>query len=190
MRKDFGAKGWMFPLPVLVVGTYGSGRANAMAVAWGAICNAVPPCIALNVDADRKTLANIRETGEFTVSPATEATLAQADYVGLVHGHDFDKIAACGLHPVRAPHVNAPLFEELPMTLECRTVSIAESGDCIRIVGEIVNVCADESILGENGSIDPAKLHPIILDTVNATYLTTGTKIGNAYHDGLKYNKK
>lgn len=190
MRKNFGAQCFLFPQPVLMVGTYGAdGRANLMNAAWGGICNMEPPCIDLYLDADRKTLENIRATGFFTVSPATAAAVAQADYVGIVHGHSIDKIAAAGLHASKAEHVNAPVFDEFPMALECKAVDIRESGDCIRVVGEIVNVNADESVLNEKEKIDPAKLHPISYDPVNLAYWDIGEKVGNAFRDGLKYKK-
>lgn len=190
MRKDFGAQCYLFPLPVLMVGTYGTGgRANVMNAAWGTISNAEPPCVVLHLDADRTTLENIRATGCFTVSPATEDTLAQADYVGLVHGRDVDKIARAGLHANPAAHVNAPVFDEFPMSLECKAVEICESGDCVRVKGEIVSVSADESILGENGTIDPSKLKPISFDPVNNAYLAMDRRAGSAFRDGLKFMK-
>lgn len=187
MLKDFGAKTWMFPMPALVIGTYGSGRANAMTAAWGIICNMVPPCLELYLDAGHKTVANIREKMAFTASPATVDTLAQADYVGLVHGHDIDKTSRCGLHAVRAPHVDAPLFTELPMAIECSVESITESGDCIRVYAKIVNVCADDSILDSAGNIDATKLRPISYDPVNSVYYELGQKVGSAFSAGKKF---
>ena len=55
-----------------------------------------------------------------------------------------------------------------------------------RLVGEIVNVCADERVLGENGKVDPEKLKPITFDPMNHSYLVLGEKVGNAFSDGLK----
>lgn len=69
------------------------------------------------------------------------------------------------------------------MALECRLVSYDGNTGCM--VGEIVNVCADESILNAEGKIDPAKLDPITFDPVNNTYLRLGEKVGNAFKDGL-----
>lgn len=80
--------------------------------------------------------------------------------------------------------MDAPLIEEFPMALECKLVSFDEESELV--IGEIVNVCADESILDEKGNIDPAKLNPITYDPVNHTYLTLGEKVGNAFSDGKK----
>lgn len=51
---------------------------------------------------------------------------------------------------------------------------------------EIINVSADESILDEEGKIDPVKLVPITFDAVHNTYITLGEKAGNAFKDGNK----
>ena len=53
------------------------------------------------------------------------------------------------------------------------------------MVGRIVNVSADESVLTD-GKIDPAKLRPIVYDPVNHDYLVLGEKVGNAFKDGLQ----
>ena len=38
MRKDLGAKPYLFPQPVMIIGTYDeNGKANAMNAAWGGI---------------------------------------------------------------------------------------------------------------------------------------------------------
>jgi flavin reductase (DIM6/NTAB) family NADH-FMN oxidoreductase RutF len=79
--------------------------------------------------------------------------------------------------------VDAPLIDELPMALECEVISYDE--ETCRLVGKIVNVCADESVLGENGKIDAAKLQPITFDPVSHSYLALGEKVGQAFHDGL-----
>ena len=54
------------------------------------------------------------------------------------------------------------------------------------MTGEIVNICVDESILGEDGKIDLTKFQPITYDPVHHDYLTLGGKEGNAFKDGRK----
>jgi len=68
------------------------------------------------------------------------------------------------------------------MALECEVISY-EVETC-RLVGRIVNVCADESILGENGKVDAQKLQPITFDPMNHHYLVLGKTVGQAFHDG------
>lgn len=183
MRKNFGAKTWLYPMPVLIIGTYDeNGTPNAMNAAWGGIydTNQVMVCLA----DDHKTTENIKKTGAFTVSFATEKTVEPCDYVGIVSANDVpDKFAHAGFHATKSEYVNAPIIEELPMTVECRLLKFNEDGICI---GEIVNVSADESILGENGKVDAKKLDPIIYDSVTHAYWNLGEKVGQAFSDGKK----
>ena len=183
MRKNFGAKTWLYPMPVLIVGTYDDqGAPNAMNAAWGGIydINQVMVCLAH----DHKTTDNIKKTGAFTVSFATAKTVAPCDYVGIVSANDEpDKFAKAGFHATKSDHVNAPIIDELPMTVECKLLKFNEDGIC---VGEIVNVSADESILDGSGKVDTKALNPICYDSVSHGYWTLGEKVGQAFSDGKK----
>ena len=183
MRKNFGKQSWMYPLPVLIIGTYNEdGTANAMNAAWGGIYDTNQVCICLSTG--HKTTANIKTRQAFTVSFADAAHVKEADYVGIVSGNkEPAKLEKAGLHPIKSEFVDAPLIEEFPMALECKLIKITEDGD---IIGEIVNVNADEKVLGENGKISPALLQPITFDPVNNAYLTLGEKVGNAFSDGAE----
>lgn len=182
MRKNFGAKSWLYPMPVLIIGTYDeTGIPDAMNAAWGMISDTDKVTICL--DASHKTVKNILIKKDFTVSMADAKNVIAADYVGIVSGNDVpDKVAKTGWHVTKSEFVDAPIFEELPMTLECKMISYDEETELM--TGEIVNICVDESILGEDGKIDLTKFQPITYDPVHHNYLTLGEKIGNAFKDG------
>ena len=179
-RVDFGAKPLLFPMPVLIIGTYDeNGVPNTMNAAWGMISDFKEISISLS---EHKTTANLAVTGEFTVSIATEDTVVACDYVGIVSANDVpDKFAKAGFHATKSDKVNAPLIDELPMALECRVKSFEND----ILIGEIVNVNADESVLTD-GKIDPKKLKPIAYDPANNTYVTLGDIVGKAFSDGLQ----
>lgn len=183
MRKDFGPQTWLFPMPVLIVAAYDeNGKANAMNAAWGGVydTNQVVLCLS----AGHKTTKNIKAKGAFTVAFATADTLAPSDYVGLASGNDTpDKMERAGFHTVKSAFVDAPVITELPMCLECRLVKVTEEGN---IVGEIVNVSAEESVLADDGKPDPMKLQPIIFDATHAGYHVLGQRIGAAFAAGKK----
>ena len=170
-------------MPVLIVATYDkNGTPNAMNAAWGGVydTNQVMVCLA----DDHKTTQNIKQTGAFTVSFATAKTVVPCDYVGIVSANDVpDKLAKAGLHTTKSEYVNAPIINELPMTVECKLIKFNEDGICI---GRIVNVSADESILDGEGRIDAKKLDPIIYDGVTHAYWSFGEKVGQAFSDGKK----
>lgn len=181
MRKDFGTKSWFYPLPVLIIGTYDeNGKADAMNAAWGGLYDA--NMVELCLSAGHKTTQNIKAKGAFTVSFADAAHVAACDYVGLVSANNTpDKMEKAGFTTEKSAFVDAPIICELPMALECRLVKVTEDGN---IIGEIVNVNADESILGEDGMIDAAKLQAISFDPVHNDYLVLGEKVGKAFSDG------
>ncbi|MCH5261151.1 MAG: flavin oxidoreductase, partial [Lachnospiraceae bacterium] len=136
------------------------------------------------ISAGHKTTHDILARKAFTVSMADAAHVVECDYVGVVSGNDVpDKLARCGFHTTGSEFVDAPLIDELAMALECKLVSY--DPETCRLVGEIVNVCADESVLTD-GKVDPAKLQPITFDPMNNAYLVLGGKVGNAFKDGLK----
>lgn len=182
MRKNFGSKPWTYPQPVFIIATYDeAGNPDAMNAAWGGID--YDDQINLCLSAGHKTVKNLLATKAFTVSMATADTLVACDYVGIVSGNQVaDKFARAGFHALKSAFVNAPLIEELPMAVECELISY--DPDTCHLVGRIVNVCADESILDESGKIDPAKLRPITFDPVHNAYLVLGERIGNAFKDG------
>ena len=183
MRKNFGAKAVCYPQPVFIIAAYDeNGKPNAMNAAWGGISEEKE--ISICISEDHKTTANIIASGAFTVSMADAAHVVACDYVGISSGNDVpDKMERAGFTTTRAEHVNAPLIDQLPMALECRLISY-DIESC-RLVGEIVNVCADESVLTD-GKIDPVKLDPITFDPVHNTYLALGRKVGEAFSDGLE----
>lgn len=182
MRKNFGAKPYTYPQPVFILGAYDeNGKPNAMNAAWGGISegNELSMCIS----AGHKTTKNILERKAFTVSMADVKHMAACDYVGLVSGNNNpDKFEKAGFHAVKSEFVDAPLIEELAVAVECKLKSY--DPETCRLVGEIVNVSVDESVLDENGNVDIVKAQPITFDPFNNTYVALGETVGKAFDIG------
>lgn len=185
--KNFGAKPMMFPMPVLILATYDeNGKANAMNAAWGGIVEADQICISLSKHA---TTENIDRTKAFTVAFGTAETVAACDYVGMVSANNEpDKMTKAGFTTRKSQFVNAPVIEELPVSLECELLRI--DGDAsleeYHYIGKIVNVVAQDSVLDEKGNIDITKVKPICYDPSNHGYYVLGEKAGQAFADGKK----
>ena len=120
MRKNFGAKAYLYPMPVLIIGSYDeNGTPDAMNAAWGGISEETE--ISICISAEHKTTKNIIARGAFTVSIADAENVVACDYVGIVSGNkEPDKIKKTGWHTAKSEFVDAPLFDELPMALECK----------------------------------------------------------------------
>lgn len=180
MKKRFPPKDWLVPEPVLIIGTYDeNGKPNAMNAAWGGIYDYKQVFISL---AEHKTTENFRKTGAFSLSFGTRKTAVVSDFLGLVSGKDdSDKMKKAGLHDVRSEKVNAPIFEEYPLVLECEVVSFEEGN----LIGNVVGILADEEIIGEDGNIDLEKMEPIIYDSISHQYRVVKEAVAPAFKAGL-----
>lgn len=184
MRKNLKAKAYVYPLPVLIVGTYDeNGVPNAMNAAWGTVCDTAQVAICLS--AGHKTVKNLLKTKAFTVAIADVKNVVAADYVGVVSANnDPEKLTKTGWHITKGAFVNAPIIEEFPLVLECKLVSFDEETEIC--IGEVVNVSAEEGILDENGKVDVEKLQPICYASEVRGYYALGKKVGKAFSDGLQ----
>jgi len=182
MKRKIGAQPLVYPMPVFVVGTYNSdGTPNAMVAAWGGITEERE--ITICVSAEHKTVEGLRAHGAFSVGIADTRNMAAADYLGITSGNDVpDKISRVGWHAQRCETVNAPSFAEISLTLECRVKSYDEQA--CRLVGEIVEITADEAVLDEDGRINADKLRPITYDTQKHVYRVISEAVGEAFKIG------
>ena len=182
--KSFGQKSWMLPQPVLIIGTYNNdGTPNAMNAAWGGQWDAKEILISMGAHA---TTENLNRCGDFTVAFATKETLVASDFVGIVSAkNDPEKMKKAGWTAIKADNVNAPVFTDFPMTLECRILrKIDESEEGYYIVAEIVNILVNEEYLAEDGKPNVEKMQLITYDPVHHGYISLGERVGNAFCDG------
>ena len=183
-RKNFSDKAVITPLPAIMIATWDENKnPDVMMAAWGGQCG--PKHITF-VLSKHKTTDNIRLKKAFTISFATKDDIVQSDYFGIVSGNDVpDKVAKAGFTVTPSPNVDAPIINEYKLTLECKVVTFDENKNGgARVVGEIVNMSADQSILDEDGNIDLDKLQPVIFDSAKSEYRIVGEKVGTAWGSG------
>lgn len=187
MKKDLGVKPFLFPMPVLMIATYGGdGTVDVMNMAWGGIC--AGNMVALNIDEDHQTSENIKARGAFTISIADVGHIAEADYFGMVSASEVpDKFARTGMTAVKSEKVDAPVIQEFPVTLECKVKEIGQAVSGFRVVGEIVGTLVDESVLDEEGNVDVARVGAFVYDEFKSEYHVIGEKVGVAWNTGSKF---
>ena len=183
--KSIKSKNICFPESVLILGTYDeNGRADAMNAAWGGRSDTDEIAVCLS---SHQTTDNLFLKGEFTVAFADEENVAASDYVGLVSLKDEPrKMEKAGLVSEKAPDVDAPLFENYPITLQCKVrkfIGTKEEGGIL--VGEILSCLVKEEVLDENGAIDLDKAHLICLDEAKRVYRKIGEPVAKAFSVGL-----
>ncbi len=184
-KRSFGPNPWIYPEPVLLVGSYdAAGKANLMTAAWGGICCSEPLCLQVSVRPPRYTHEAISARKAFTVGIPSEKMVREADYLGIASGRRYDKFAAAGLTAVRSDLVDAPYAAQCPVVLECRLRQSLELGVHTMFIGEILDVKVDESCLGPDGKPDPALIKPLIYDAGTSQYYGFGPVIGKGFSVG------
>ncbi|MDE7395249.1 MAG: flavin reductase family protein [Clostridiales bacterium] len=190
MLKDLGVQPYTFPMPgLLIAPDTEDGSVDVMNMAWGGVC--AENMVALNIDEDNKTSENIKRTGAFTLSIADVDHIEAADFFGIASSNKMkDKFERSGLHAHKSTRVNAPVVEEFPLTLECKVAECQHTVYGFRVLGEILNVLADEKVLDAKGKVDPTKLHAFVFDQFQSGYYAVGEKVGQAWNTGAKLMKK
>lgn len=188
MRQKLKITEGIFPMPVLMVATYNDdGTVNVMNAAWGTMQER--DRVALNLTESHKTVKNIKARGAFTVSIADAKHVVEADYFGVDSGNKTpDKLAVSGLTASRAETVDAPVINEFPLCLECEFIEYQTNEYGCGVIGKVVNVTADESVMTD-GKVDISKVDAIAFDPYTAGYYRVAERVGNAFRDGLKLKK-
>jgi len=177
--------------PVWVVGTYNhDGKPNIMTAAWAGICCSKPPCVYVSVRKATYTYGNLMERKAFTISFPSEDYVKEADYFGLVSGRDSDKFSTAKLTPVKSELVDAPYVKEFPVILDCKVIKIIEIGLHTEFIGEILDVKANQNVLGENKMPDVEKLKPLVCSLATMSYRKIGEPIGKAFSIGKEVSKQ
>ena len=190
MTKGFGVKPYLYPMPTYMIGTYNEDdTVDVMMMAWGGIC--ASDMVALNLEADHKTVANLKARKAFTLAVPGTDTLKESDFLGIATSNKMaDKFQRTGLHAVKSTRVDAPIITEYPLTLECQVVEMQSQPYGLRVLGKIVNVLADEKVLDEKGKIDAAKLNAFAFDQMQNGYYAMGEKVGQAWSSGAELMNK
>lgn len=190
MPKDLGVQPYLFPMPTYMIGTYNEDNTvDVMMMAWGGIC--AEDMVALNLESDHKTVANLQLRKAFTLSVPGTDTLRESDFLGIASSNKMpDKFERTGLHAVKSERVDAPVITEYPLTLECEVAQMQSQPYGLRVLGKIVNVIADEKILDDSGKIDAGKIHAFAFDQMKNGYYAVGEKVGQAWQSGADLMKK
>lgn len=183
MKKELKITPGIFPMPVLMIGTYNEdGTVDVMNAAWGMAqsMNQLKLCLTES----HKTVKNMKRTMACTVALGTKELVSESDYLGMASGNTVaDKFERTGLHSVKSEKVNAPIIEEYPICMECKVIGFEEDGTLVEVVG----VQAEEKYLNEDGTIRLNEIGIISYDPYGHGYYVVGDKVGTAFSDGKKF---
>jgi len=185
-KRQLGPCVTFFPQPTTLVSSVDAeGRPNVMTASWVSVVSKTPPTIAVALNRERLTYAQIRATGCFVVNQVPATLAVAADYCGIRSGRALDKLARAGLTPAPARQVDAPLIEECPLNLECRYLQELELGEYRLVLGEIVEVHACEEAFAHRTTGDVEAFDPLVYLGGIREYWSLGERKGVAYRDGL-----
>lgn len=182
MKKELKIAPGIFPMPVLMIGTYNEdGSVDVMNAAWGMAQSMKN--LKLCLTESHKTVKNMKRTKACTVALGTKDLMTESDYLGIVSANNVsDKFAKTGLHSIKSEKVDAPIIEEYPICMECKVIDFEDDGTLVEVVG----VQAEEKYLNEDGTINLDEIGIIAYDPYNHGYYEIGNKVGNAFQEGKK----
>jgi len=185
MKKSVGARPFIFPYPVFLVGTYDDEDVpNLMTASWGGICCSEPPCINVSLRKATYSYNNIINRKAFTIAIPSKEQASLADYFGITSGKNNRKFEDTGLTEVRSELVDAPYAEEFPMVLECKLKEYHDLGLHTIFIGEIMDVKVDEEKISPQGKPDIQKVKPFLFSNPERAYFDIGDEIGKAFSIG------
>lgn len=182
MKKELKITPGIFPMPVLMIGTYNEdGTVDVMNAAWGMAQSMKH--LKLCLTESHKTVKNMKRTNSCTVALGTKNLIVESDYLGMVSSNNVsNKFEKTGLHAVKSNKVDAPIIEEYPICMECKVGGYEDDG----VLVEVVNVQAEEKYLNEDGTIKLNEVGIISYDPYGQGYYVVGDKVGQAFSDGKK----
>jgi flavin reductase (DIM6/NTAB) family NADH-FMN oxidoreductase RutF len=159
------------PRPIAWVGSRSaSGVANVAPFSYFAALSAKPMMIGVSIGMRRDgspkdTLANIRATGEFTVSLVTLQHLESMNASAASFDPGVSEFDSVGIPQAEAESVAAPYVADAPASLECRRSQeiVLGTGATVFVIGEVIAVRLRGDLRpdAETGAVDVTALHPI-----------------------------
>ncbi len=153
------------PRPIAFVSTVDAdGRTNVAPFSFFTGITSKPPLLGVSIlhreGAPKDTLRNVRETGEFVVNVVPAAIWERMVEASGDWPHETSEFDVAGLTPVPSVRVRAPRVAECPLAFECVVHQEVPLGDASFVVGRIVLVHADDSVI-EDGRVLIQALNPV-----------------------------
>jgi flavin reductase (DIM6/NTAB) family NADH-FMN oxidoreductase RutF len=185
-RIDLGPQGFLYPMPMTLIGVDLPTGPNFMPVAWINRVQYNPPRVVAGMGRPHATNAGIREHGEFSVNIPSVDMVAVTDWCGIKSASNgVDKGGL--FEVVRGSLEHAPMIAECPVSLECRLAQVVDLGSHELFVADIVATWTEERFLDERGKPDITKVRPFTLTMPDNRYWAVGAQIGDAWSIGRTF---
>lgn len=172
---------FVYPMPMVLVGTIVAGRPNFMAVGWVNRANFNPPMMSISLGKTHYTNKGIHETKAFSVNIPGLDLLEKVDCCGLVSGQNMDKSLLFTV--TQGKETGSPLIGECPVYMECRLVQIVDLPTNEVFIGEIVDAYAESDCCTDDHP-DITRIRPFMLTMPDNRYWAVGSEVGKAWKAG------
>ena len=134
-----------------------------------------PPLMALIIRPggnERHTLANILNSGQYSINHISEAMIEQAHQTAARYPGDVSEFEATGLTQHWWPEFDAPLVAEAPVKLamELREHKLMEINDTHLVIGEIISAELPKQSLRDSGGLDLGTSGTVALEGLDGYY--------------------
>lgn len=185
-KIDLGPQGFLYPMPMTLIGADLARGPNFLAAAWINRCQPNPPRLMVGLGKVHATNTGIREHGEFSVCIPGLDQVAVTDWCGLNSANrGADKASPFTIFRGSLEH--APMIAECPLALECRLFQTADLGSHELFVADIVGTWTEARFLREDGKPDIEKLRPFVLTMPDNRYWAIGGHVADAWSVGRGY---
>jgi flavin reductase (DIM6/NTAB) family NADH-FMN oxidoreductase RutF len=185
-RINLGPQGFVYPMPMVLVGADLESGPNFMPVAWVNRVQFNPPRIMAGMGKVHATNAGIREHGEFSINIPCVDMVAQTDWCGLVSANRSAEKAGT-FEAVRGSLDHAPMISACPLSLECRLHQTVDLGSHELFIGEIVATWSEERFLDDERKPDITLIRPFTLTMPDNRYWAVGEHVGDAWAIGRTF---
>lgn len=185
-RVKLGSQSSLYPYPATIISIDVEGRKNFMQLGFVGIVNANPGMVAMGIGRHHHTAKALEKGKVFGLGIVNEDMLVKADYVGIRPGDKYDK---SDVFETFTGDNGAELISESPINLELKILEVLDLGGFdYTVIAEILEVYVDENVMtGKNPDIE--KINPLMLSMYENRYFTVGKHVGDAWKDGLEYEK-
>jgi flavin reductase (DIM6/NTAB) family NADH-FMN oxidoreductase RutF len=185
IKIDSGAA-FLYPMPMVLVGSVVEGKANFMAVGWVSRVNFKPPLFAIALG-PHHTNQGIDENKEFSINIPDVSLIEKTDYCGLVSGSKTDKSDLFNIF--YGALCKAPLIEECPVCMSCSLYDTVKLPFNTLYIGETKEVFTEEKYMTDK-MLDIKKVNPFTLTMPDNHYWSVGENLGKAWNIGKSLKKK
>lgn len=164
--------GAVAPRPICFASTVdGEGNVNLSPFSYFNVFSANPPIMIFSParrirdNSTKHTLENILKTKEVVINIVSHAMVHQVSLSSTEYAKGINEFTKAGFTELASEKVKPPRVAEAPVQFECKVndvIALGEEGGAGNlIIAEVVQMHIDETILDNDGKIDPIKIDTV-----------------------------